>query len=121
GHPPPGQARRPARVSGTTGGSLAGGARRTVGAGAGPEPPVLRSMAFVVIYDASVLYPAPVRDLLLRLAQAGLFQARWSEHILDECFAALSRQRPDLPADWLIRTRELIATAVPDCLVEGYE
>jgi len=78
-------------------------------------------MAFVVVYDASVLYPAPVRDLLLRLAQAGLFQARWSKDILDECFAALTRQRPDLPPDRLARTRELIVAAVPDCLIEGYE
>lgn len=27
---------------------------------------------FVVVYDACVLYPAPLRDLLLRLAQAGV-------------------------------------------------
>lgn len=78
-------------------------------------------MAFVVVYDASVLYPAPVRDLLLRLAQAGMFQARWSDYILDECFAALTRQRPDRSPDRLARTRELIVAAVPDCLVEGYE
>jgi len=26
----------------------------------------------VAVYDANVLYPAPLRDLLIRLAQAGL-------------------------------------------------
>jgi hypothetical protein len=29
-----------------------------------------------VIYDACVLYPAPLRDLLLQLACEGLFRAR---------------------------------------------
>jgi hypothetical protein len=33
------------------------------------------------IIDACVLYSAPVRDLVVRLAQAGLLQARWSGEI----------------------------------------
>jgi len=32
-------------------------------------------MAFVVLYDACVLYPAPLRDLLLRLANTGIVRA----------------------------------------------
>ena len=36
-------------------------------------------MRFVVIYDACVLYPAPLRDLLLHLARTVLFAARWSD------------------------------------------
>lgn len=78
-------------------------------------------MPFVVIYDACVLYPAPLRDFLLRLGRTGLFQARWSEEILDECFASIVRQRPDLDPRALERTRRLINEAVPDCLVSGYE
>ena len=31
------------------------------------------------VYDANILYPAPLRDLFIRLAQAGLVRARWSE------------------------------------------
>lgn len=31
------------------------------------------------IYDANVLYPAPIRDLFLRIAQSGLVFARWTE------------------------------------------
>lgn len=46
-------------------------------------------MAFVVVYDACVLYPASVRDLLLRIASKGLVRARWSEQILDECFRSI--------------------------------
>ena len=36
---------------------------------------------FTVLYDACVLYPAPLRDLLLRLAITDLFRARWSDAI----------------------------------------
>jgi hypothetical protein len=33
-------------------------------------------MTFVVIYDANVLYPSTLRDVLIRLAQTGLVQAK---------------------------------------------
>jgi predicted nucleic acid-binding protein len=76
---------------------------------------------FVVIYDASVLYPSTLRDLLIRLAQTGLVQARWTEQILDEMFAALRRDRPDLDPARLDRTRTLMGTAVRDWKVTGHE
>jgi hypothetical protein len=41
-------------------------------------------MAFIVIYDACVLYPAPLRDLLMHLAMADLFQAKWTDQIHEE-------------------------------------
>ena len=50
-------------------------------------------MVFVVVYDASVLYPNTLRDLSIRIAQSGLVQAKWSEQILDEMFAAAIRVR----------------------------
>jgi hypothetical protein len=53
-------------------------------------------MAFVAVYDASVLYPSTTRDLLIRIAQAGLVQAKWTETILDEMFTNLVKNRPDL-------------------------
>ena len=75
----------------------------------------------VAVLDANVLYPARLRDLLIRLAIAGLYQARWTERILNECFDNLLADRPDLPAGRLRRTRQLMAIAVPDAVVEGYE
>ena len=48
---------------------------------------------FVAVFDACVLYPAPIRDLLLRLAATGLFRARWSERIHDEWIQAVLRNR----------------------------
>lgn len=77
-------------------------------------------MGFVVIYDACVLYPAPLRDLLLRLARTGLFAARWTNEIQNEWSRNLLRTRPEL-ADKLPRTIELMNAAVPDVLVTGYE
>lgn len=78
-------------------------------------------MALVVVYDANVLYPSTLRDLLIRVAQAGLVQAKWTNQILDEVFDNLSSNRPDLPAGQLRRTRDLMCRAVRDCLVTGYE
>ena len=77
--------------------------------------------SFVVVYDACVLYPFHLRDLLVRLAMSGLFQAKWTDDILDECFAALRSNRPDLDPERLDRTRRLMGTAVRDCLVTGHE
>lgn len=75
----------------------------------------------VALLDANVLYPARLRDLLMRLAIAGLYQARWSERILDECFDNLNADRPDLTVEQLARTRRLMAVAVPDAAVTGFE
>ena len=43
--------------------------------------------------DACVLYPAPVRDLLLYLADAGLFLPFWSKQINDEWIRNLCESR----------------------------
>jgi predicted nucleic acid-binding protein len=76
---------------------------------------------FVALFDANVLYPASVRDLLLRLALADLFRARWTDRIHDEWIAALLKQREDLTRAQLERTRALMNEAVPGCLVTAYE
>jgi hypothetical protein len=55
-------------------------------------------MTFTVVYDANVLYPNTLRDLLIRIAQSGTVQAKWTNAILDEMLAALRRNRPDIPA-----------------------
>ena len=78
-------------------------------------------MAFVVVYDACVLYPAPLRDLLLRVAHAGLVRARWTDAILDECFRNVLLGRPELDERALQRTRALMNAAIADCLVTDYE
>ncbi|MDM8546595.1 hypothetical protein QUF61_08895 [Candidatus Venteria ishoeyi] len=39
---------------------------------------------FSVGYDACVLYPAPLRDLLMPLALTDLFRAHWTDQIHQE-------------------------------------
>ena len=50
-------------------------------------------MTFTVVYDANVLYPNTLRDLLIRIAQSGTVQAKWTNAILDEMAAALRRPK----------------------------
>ena len=76
-------------------------------------------MAYVVVYDACVLYPAPLRDFLLHLALSELFAAKWSDEIHEEWIGNLLEDRPDI-AGKLKRTRALMDEAVPDSRVTGY-
>jgi hypothetical protein len=73
------------------------------------------------IYDANILYPAPIRDLFIRLAQAGLVRAKWTETIHDEWMGNLLKDNPRLSPERLERTRTLMNEAIRDCLVAGYE
>jgi predicted nucleic acid-binding protein len=79
------------------------------------------TVAFVVVYDACVLYPMPLADSLIRLAQTGVFRACWSDDILDECVRALKREHPNITEEAVARRRKGMIDAVRDCLVEGYE
>jgi hypothetical protein len=76
---------------------------------------------FVALFDACVFYPAQLRDILLRVALSDTFKARWTDQIHGEWIGSLLRDRPDIPAERLTHTRELMNRAVPDCLVTGYE
>ena len=73
------------------------------------------------VYDANILYPAPLRDLFIRLAQAGLVRARWTETIHDEWIRNLLKDNPHLSPERLARTRSLMNDAVRDCLVTDYD
>jgi len=76
---------------------------------------------FTVVYDACVLYPAPLRDLLMRLALTDLYRARWSDQIHEEWMTAVLRNRPDLSKVQLERTRSLMNSHVRDALVDGHQ
>lgn len=73
------------------------------------------------IYDACVLYPAPLRDFLMQLALTDLFRAKWTNRIHDEWTRNLLKNRPDLKKEQLEKTRRLMNAATRDCLVEGYD
>ena len=77
--------------------------------------------AFAAVCDACVLYPAPVRDLLIRLGRSGLYRARWTALINEEWSRNLQKNRPDIPEVRMKGLVELVNASVPDCLVTGYE
>lgn len=79
------------------------------------------SSHFTVVYDACVLYPAPLRDFLMWLAITDLFRARWSNMIHDEWINNLMKNRSDLKREDLERTRKLMNESVRDSLVSGFE
>src|SRR5450830_3721 len=81
----------------------------------------MRNSPFTVVYDACVLYPAPLRDFLMWLALSGCFRARWSERIHAEWKRNLLKNRPDLTAAQLDRTSALMDRAIPDAVVTGFE
>jgi hypothetical protein len=76
---------------------------------------------FTAVYDACVLYPAQLRNLLMWLALSGLFRARWTNDIHDEWTRNVLRNHPDVTPAQVRRIRTLMDTHVLDALVSGYE
>ncbi len=79
------------------------------------------NLDWAVVYDSCVLYPAPLRDLLMHLALTDLYRAKWTQRIHNEWSSALLRQRPDLSVRDVQRTRQLMDAHVRDCLVTDFE
>lgn len=76
-------------------------------------------MPFKVVLDANVLFPFTLRDTLLRAASARLYQAYWSEQILDEvCRNLVERGMLPEKAD---RLRSEMARSFPEAFVSGHE
>ena len=72
------------------------------------------------LLDANVLYPAPIRDIMLQLAVDDLFRAKWTADIHREWMDALMRNEPHRSRAALERTRDLMDQATRDALVTGY-
>ena len=81
----------------------------------------MRHSPFTVIYDACVLYPAPLRDFLMWLALSGRFRARWSAQIHEEWKRNLLKNRSDITPEQVDRTSALMDRAIPDALVTGHD
>jgi hypothetical protein len=73
-------------------------------------------MAHLIIFcDACILYPAPIRDLLMECALNDLFQLKWSHKVLNEWVDNLLKNRPDLSRDKLEKTKNDMNHALLDC------
>ena len=76
---------------------------------------------FTVVYDACVLYPAPLRSFLMYLAVTDLYHARWTNDIQEEWMRNVVKDHADIPREQVERIRDLMNSHVRDCLVTGYE
>ncbi|HEX3878024.1 MAG TPA: PIN domain-containing protein [Bryobacteraceae bacterium] len=77
--------------------------------------------SYTALLDANVLYPAPVRDLLLQLAVTDIYKARWTDRIHQEWIENLLKNEPHRQRNALERTRDLMNQATRDALVTDYE
>ncbi|QTN26945.1 PIN domain-containing protein [Rhodoferax sp. AJA081-3] len=75
---------------------------------------------YTAILDACVLYPRLQRDVLLSLAHADLYTARWTVEIEREWTKALLKNKPGTEAS-IAHAVEHMRAAIPDCLVVEYE
>ena len=70
--------------------------------------------------DANVLYPALLRDLLLRLAVEGVCQVHWSAEVQREWKRHLVDDA-GYPEDVITRTQMRMNAAFPNAQISGYE
>jgi hypothetical protein len=75
----------------------------------------------VVIFDACLLYPFHLRNIMVQVAVDRLVLAHWTDEIHDEWTRSLLADRPDLPIERLAVTRRLMETALPGARLDGYQ
>jgi len=73
------------------------------------------------LLDACVLYPAALRDLWMHLAVRWVFQPKWTPRIQEEWIRNVLKNRPDLKAEQLARTRASMEEWGRDWEVPDYE
>lgn len=77
-------------------------------------------MTFPIFFDTCALYPAAVADLLLRVAETGVFRPHWSGDVLEELQRNLAKI-PSAGAAGAERRIRAMTRAFPDASVIGYE
>ena len=76
--------------------------------------------SLTALLDANVLYPAGLRDLLLRLADRYLYVPLWSADIHAEWMSSLLADRTDIAPGVLDRTRAVMDEHFPNAIVTDY-
>ena len=74
----------------------------------------------IVIFDACVLYPFHLRNVVVQLAVDRLVDARWTDEIHDEWIRNLAANVPAISIERLQITRALMDQALPNALVSSY-
>ena len=73
------------------------------------------------ILDANVLYDSFLRDLLMSLFSAGMYEAKWTKKLLKNGLATCWKNRPDISPPANARTVQLMNQIQPTALVWAYE
>lgn len=81
---------------------------------------MINSSGHTIVLDAFVLYPAPIRDLLLSHAAEGMYHVKWSEIIQDEWIRNLLKNRADLKKEHLNQTVRAMDVSFSDAIVENF-
>ena len=76
---------------------------------------------FTVFADANVLVPILSRNLILTLAEAGLYRLRLSEPVLVELERAIPRANPAMTTETAQVQVERIRQAFPEAIVEAFD
>lgn len=77
-------------------------------------------MAFPALLDACVLYPVGIRDLLLSVAERGIYMPYWTDQILEEMERnVIGDGRATSEA--VAAMRKLMNAAFPAATIKGYE
>jgi predicted nucleic acid-binding protein len=78
---------------------------------------------FTSVLDASILYSAALRDLVLSLAANGLYRPVWSELIHDEWMRNVITNHGGAAAiqSYATRTRQRMDTIFPAALIDGFQ
>ncbi len=75
-------------------------------------------MAYRVVLDADVIFPASLRDTLLRLAEIELFDPLWSDRILEEVKRNVIERRKDIDEGQMDRMAAAMNGAFEDAQVD---
>jgi len=78
------------------------------------EPPV-------VVFDACILYPFHLRNIVVQIAVDRLVDARWTDEVHDEWIRSVVANMPVIPIERLQITRRLMNDALPGAMVTGYQ
>jgi predicted nucleic acid-binding protein len=85
---------------------------------------LIADMAFkpsIAVFDACVLYPFHLRNILVQVAVDRLVEARWTDEIHDEWIRNLVVNMPTVPVERLQTTRQLMLQVLPKAMVTGYQ
>jgi|SRR5215475_7405675 len=75
----------------------------------------------VAVFDACILYPFHLRNIVVQAAVDRLVDARWTDAIHDEWIRNLIVDVPSIPIERLHATRRLMSDALPTATVSGHE